>query len=80
MKREGQTIAEKIREFEEANLRAAQYYLTLPAEEYPALHDFARRVFARQPKPLERKPPSGERQPMAIGDPQGGSEKSNWGE
>jgi hypothetical protein len=43
------SVAEKTREFDQANLRAARYYLTLDAEEYPALHDFARRVFARLP-------------------------------
>lgn len=49
MKPEPVSIAEKAREFDEANLRAARYYMTLDAEEYPALHDFARRVFARLP-------------------------------
>jgi hypothetical protein len=49
MKSETVSIAEKTREFDEANLRAARYYMTLDAEEYPALHDFARRVFARLP-------------------------------
>ena len=49
MKSETVSIAEKAREFDEANLRAARYYMTLDAEEYPALHDFARRVFARLP-------------------------------
>ena len=54
MKPEPVSIAEKAREFDQANLRAAQYYMTLDAEEYPALHDFARRVMARLPVQQQR--------------------------
>ncbi len=54
MKLDKPSIAEKTREFDEANLRAARYYMTLDAEEYPALHDFARRVFARLPVQQQR--------------------------
>lgn len=54
MKLDKTSIAEKTREFDEANLRAARYYMTLDAEEYPALHDFARRVFARLPVQQQR--------------------------
>ena len=54
MKLDKPSIAEKAREFDQANLRAARYYITLDAEEYPALHDFARRVMVRLPVQQQR--------------------------